>query len=148
MHAEEYAGEVDRDHAIPFGHVGFADGREADDAGVVDQNVDAAKGFVHLGYDRCPVGFIGNVEMKCLAAHFGGYGRCLIIENIGDRDGGTFAGQDAGELRAHAAGPTGDDGNLSVKLAHRLLLISGRCSVAAPARWPSLLPRGRRNHSR
>jgi hypothetical protein len=41
--AEEHSGEVDADDPIPFGEVSLVDRREADDAGVVDENVDESQ---------------------------------------------------------------------------------------------------------
>jgi hypothetical protein len=106
------------------------DGREAVDAGVVDQDVDLAVGLLGFGEEALDLGDFGDIALHSdgLSTFRGDVGdnliRALAAGCIVDDDFGAGGSKVAGNLCADALGRAGDDGDLPLKLAHGVLLLN------------------------
>src|SRR5204863_2631632 len=109
--------QVHLDDGVPvlFAEVGKA--LVAQDAGVVDEDVDAAEGLDRRLQDRLAAGDVRHVHHAgdCASASGGDFGDDLLRGvgvHVVDDDGCAFAGEQAGIGTAQAAAGAGDDGNL------------------------------------
>ena len=114
----EGALQIDRDVAIEQCVAAVGDGRQAHDAGIVDQHVDAAeRGFSRVEHARHG----GDIRDVGLSRHGPAAGpldpgdhrrRGSAVAGIVHHDGEAVLGQALGDRGADTAGGTGDDGNL------------------------------------
>ncbi len=136
---EEGAIDVDRLHLLPVGEGVVLDRVDDLDAGVGDQDIDAAKRLGHrLGgaVDRVLVGHIHRHGDGAPAGGFdigGGLLRSLEIQ-VGDGDRRALLGQQVSNGLADAAGGAGHDGGFSLELHGRFSCLDG---------WPGRMGRGR-----
>ncbi len=115
LREEKRRGEIDLEHGVPIGFGVVHDGGAADDAGVVDEDVEAAAvgddlrderggGFLVEGREIARIGGEPGAERF----HFGG-----DVRGIADayaRDVRAFAGEGQGDGLADATARTRDDG--------------------------------------
>mmetsp|Transcript_5199 Transcript_5199/g.19368 ORF Transcript_5199/g.19368 Transcript_5199/m.19368 type:complete len:476 (-) Transcript_5199:1242-2669(-) len=118
---EEGAARVGVHHevVVVLGDVGEALGGA--DAGVVDQDVqraDLGLGMGHGGLDADDIGDVQRHDMGVAAAAFDLGAQVLepLDTAAGQHDTGTGLGQGLGELRAQAAGRTGDQGHAAFEV--------------------------------
>src|SRR6266851_5191923 len=115
--AEEYAGLVDRDDAVPaLDAVGAAD-RAARYAGIVHQDVQPAIGRHRLGDQAAPLYLAGDVyfrgdRLAASCADVAGYHLGVISQDVGNHDLGALRGEKPRLGFAHAMSTAGDDRNL------------------------------------
>ena len=98
------------------------------DAGVVDEDVEAAEGLGGLRYELGDLGRIGQVGLHgdglasgglySLDEGFGGSSTARVV----DHDGGSVGGETLGDGGAYSFGGAGYEGNFSLKIGHGFLL--------------------------
>ncbi|MOA07808.1 hypothetical protein D3C78_1275310 [compost metagenome] len=156
---------MDIDHRLNVGHLHLGERLVAQDAGVVDQDVDATEGFYRLfdhGLDLLVVGHVGTVgdgRATGLADFFdhsqGGVGRAAgavaATAEVVDHHLGATGGQVQGVNAAQAVAGAGDDGNTVIEAnghgVFLLLLIIGgerrrKCVVSPESPFPIKVRRG------
>ncbi|MCY1284846.1 hypothetical protein D9M70_337650 [compost metagenome] len=107
-------------HQVPVGLVHLQDGAILDQAGVVDQHVDAAEGFLACANHVSHLVFHTHIALHgdCLAAvaldATGGFTRGIEIQ-VRDDHGHAFLCQHAGGFRANAAGRARDDRHAAIQ---------------------------------
>ena len=128
LRGDEIAGEVDVEDFVPVAQRQVFHGGEAQDAGGVDENVDAAEvgdGGVDGGLN---LGLVGGVHLVALGvdaklgSEVGGSGLDLFLVQIEQDDVGAIAGELAADLDAHAAECAGHGADIALELkpiAHR-----------------------------
>jgi hypothetical protein len=116
---------VDGQHLLPVREAELLERMDDLDAGVADQDVDAAEGShrrLHRGVHLVFVGHVGADADRLAAGRLqfggGGFGRFLV--EVGDHDLRAFAGVDDRDLLADAAGRASDEGNLVFQLHESL----------------------------
>ena len=117
---QERALDVHLDHRIEilFGHVQKV-GR-LENACVVDQHIDAAKGLQHMVHQSVDIGFARDVaghETGAVActAQFGGHSRAALAVHIGQHHMGLFGRKAAGTGLTNAVGRPGDDDDAALQ---------------------------------
>ena len=128
LDAERRAEEVDVEHLADL--VGLDLGEQAGDldAGVVDQDVEAAEVLDGLADRPLPAVVAGDVEgdeAVLLAETLGDRAAGLLLE-VGDDDGGAGVGQRLGHPLAEPLGPSGDQGLAAGQFEHAHGDSSGR----------------------
>src|SRR5205823_6609795 len=120
--AVETAGEAHVDHRVPVGVGDVLDPVVADDAGVVDQDVETAEVVGDPGDPGVDLGGVGHVDR--VGAEFGvvsdcrsGLGEGFAVD-VGQRDGGAFGGEPGGHGETQALRATGDGDDASVVAIH------------------------------
>jgi hypothetical protein len=112
----ERTGQVDRDDGVPALDGEILDASNMLDAGVVDQNVDAAEIGGSVGHHRLDLGWlahVGTVEPH-LDAQRGNLGaRALVIAKAVEHDVRTLARQRLCNPQADAAGGAGNEGGFA-----------------------------------
>ena len=123
----EHRAEVDLEHQVPVFHAHTEDELVAGDAGVVDQNVEAA---VVLGHPRghfLRLGEIRSVRSQeisphALGAKFGEQGVALLVGlQVGENDIGTLLGEEQGMAASDPARSAGDQGGFILKEFHNTI---------------------------
>jgi hypothetical protein len=125
FHAEPYAFLVNADDGVPFLFAGFQDAFDVQDAGVVDQDVEAAE-FAGGGIDGGPlIGASGDVKanrygglVTGLAIDLLGEGSGVLIEYITDDNAGTLVNEDPCLGSALPARTAGNQCNFALKPIH------------------------------
>ena len=113
---EEGAVEVDREHLLPVGERKILERMDDLDAGIADQDVDAAPGLHDRGDSGVDLAFVCDIGGERHGARagrlqlVGGRLGCCDV-HVGDRDLGAFARVGGGDLLADAARGTGDEGD-------------------------------------
>ena len=128
LRGDEVAGEVDVDDLVPVGERQVLHGCEAQDAGGVDENVDAAEvgdGGIDGGLN---LGLVGGVHLVALGvdaklgSEVGGSGPDFLLVQVEHDDVGAIAGELAADLGAHTAECAGHGADIALELkpiAHR-----------------------------
>ena len=129
LDAERRAEEVDVEHLADL--VGLDLGEQAGDldAGVVDQDVEAAEVLDRLADGLLPAVVAGHVEgdeAVLLTQPLGDRPTGLLLE-VGDHHGGAGVGQRAGHPLPEPLGPSGDQGLAAGQFEHAHGDSSGRC---------------------
>ena len=108
---QEGAGQVDRQGGFPIPEGQFLRGRERDDPGRVDQNVDASEGLVHLSHHAIDRGGIGDVTLVRVSAvsEFGRGALRRVQREVEDRDPRPLAGEGSRDRGADPRATAGDD---------------------------------------
>ena len=106
--AQKCAVEIDRQHAAPDDKVGVLDRADSDDAGGVDETIEAAGAALDSIDDPCPVGFGGHVERMIDA---------VAAEIAGDR-GAAMLHHRVSDGGADRAGGAGHQHDLPIKPTH------------------------------
>ena len=111
-----------RDDRVPFLDREFLDRRDVLDAGVVDQDVDAAEGLLGRRDHRGDLGGLGHVgrRVERLDAEFLLDAGALLLDRGGvaeavDHDVGAVLGERPGDAEADAGGRAGDDRGFSLE---------------------------------
>src|ERR1019366_6416873 len=118
---QEGAVEVDGEHLLPLCEGELLERVDDLDAGVADQDVDAAPGLHDRRDGGVDLAFVGDVGGD---GHGAGAAGLQLVGgglrgghvHVGDGDLGAFACVGGGDLLADAAGGAGDDGDLVVQL--------------------------------
>jgi hypothetical protein len=108
--------EVDRDDRVPLGGGKLLDRRHVLDAGVVDEDVDAAELGLRVGHHRLDLGRLAHVGpvVAGLHAERGHLGaRRLEFAEAVEHHVGALARQAQRDAVADAAGGAGDEGGFS-----------------------------------
>ena len=128
LRGDEVAGEIDVEDLVPVTQRQVFHGCEAQDAGSVDEDVDAAEvgdGGIDSGLN---LGLVGGVHLVALGvdAKLGGeVGSCgldLLLVQVEQDNVGAVAGELAADLDAHAAERAGHSADIALELkpvAHR-----------------------------
>ena len=128
LRGDEVAGEVDVEHLLPVAQRQVLHGGEAQDAGGVDEDVDAAEvgdGGVDGGLN---LGLVGGVHLVTLGvdaklgSEVGGCDLDLFLVQVEQDDVGAVAGELAANLDAHTAERAGHGADIALELkpiAHR-----------------------------
>ena len=128
LRGDEVAGEVDVEDLVPVTQRQVFHGCEAQDAGSVDEDVDAAEvgdGGIDSGLN---LGLVGGVHLVALGVdaklggEVGGRGLDLLLVQVEQDDVGAVAGELAADLDAHAAECAGHSADIALELkpvAHR-----------------------------
>ena len=114
------AAHVDGENLVPDGEVGVLGPAPArNDAGVVDQDVEAAEGLV-ASVDHGPhLVLDGDVDDRGQAAHLGRHRFTALLIGVRDDDLAAMARVQSGDGGADARSRAGNDRDLSLKrLAH------------------------------
>ncbi len=153
LRAEEDALYVDLVDAVEIGLGGGLDGADVGDAGVVDQDIDAAGGIgdaLDGGLDRCGIGDVaaegfGGPRTGVAGGRYGlgGVRRGGFIE-IESEDARALGGEGVGDRAADAGAGAGDDGGLSVEAIHGSGMVVGRGRGGKWVRGSPQRRRGRR----
>ena len=135
-HHRERTGEVDVDRAPPLGVVDLVELLRGNDAGAVDEDVDARHLLEGLVDGLAGLGGIGDVELVevvALAAELL-EGLLALLLVTGQQDDMTAALNDAlGNLKADALSAAGDDGGLSGEVeSHTLSPFLGPTQAGHP----------------
>ena len=152
LRGEQEAEDVDVEHLVEVFFGDGLDGRELVDAGVVDEDVEAAEVLDGGVDDALGLGGLGDVaaDGDGLAAGGGDGGDdgvgAGLAGGVVDDDGGAFGGERFGDGGADALGCAGDDCDFACELAHNcypsfstameLLRISWLSRWAAPHSLP------------
>ena len=128
LRGDEVTGEVDVEHLLPVAQRQVFHGGEAQDAGGVDENVDAAE-VADRGVDGgLNLGLVGSVHLVALGVdaklggEVGGSGLDLFLVQIEQDDVGAVAGELAANLDAHTAERASHGADIALELkpvAHR-----------------------------
>jgi hypothetical protein len=123
LQAVEAPGEMHREHFVPLGRRHPMQHRRADDAGVVDQNVDAPVQRVHRGDHRVDIRAPGDIagdadRLGTASPQLGRKGLGAVRGEIDDPDARALAREGPRDGRADALRSAGDCGDLPVEL-HR-----------------------------
>ena len=128
LRGDEIAGEVDVEHLLPVAQRQVLHSGEAQDAGGVDEDVDAAEvgdGGVDGGLN---LGLVGGVHLVALGvdaklgSEVGGSGLDLLLVQVEHDDVGAIAGELAADLGAHTAERASHGADIALELkpiAHR-----------------------------
>ena len=111
---QEGALEVDAQHGVEIGFGHVQEIGRLEDAGVVDQHVDAAVRGQGARHQRVHVGLVAHVAVHVERAEFGGQRAAVRVVQIGDHDVGAFAREAPGAGLADALGAAGDDDDAAV----------------------------------
>ena len=146
LRGDEVAGEVDVEHLLPVAQRQVLHGGEAQDAGGVDEDVDAAEvgdGGVDSSLN---LGLVGGVHLVTLGvdaklgSEVGGSGLDLLLVQVEHDDVGAIAGELAADLGAHTAERASHGADIALELkpiAHRNF---PSCASCGPL--PLIDPRG------
>jgi hypothetical protein len=131
LHAEEDAGHVHRDHAVPGRQVEVDDAiRPVGDARIVERVVEAPE-VLHRGtdhaLDRCLVRDV-DAQRECISPELLGGLLCVGLVDVGNDDLRATAHQKLRHGVSDAAGAAGDQCHFSIVNAH-LGFISSRPST-------------------
>src|SRR5205823_39871 len=102
--------EIDRHHPVPFLGLDVLDERPGIDAGVLDENVEAAEEAQCLGGGMLGIGLSRNIasnESRLLES-LCGFSACLRL-GVGDHDARALFDEAPGNAGADAARPTDDE---------------------------------------
>ena len=128
LRGDEVTGEVDVEHLLPVAQRQVLHSGEAQDAGGVDEDVDAAEvgdGGIDGGLN---LGLVGGVHLVALGvdaklgSKVGGSGLDLLLVQVEHDDVGAIAGELAADLGAHAAECASHGADIALELkpiAHR-----------------------------
>jgi hypothetical protein len=111
---QERALDVDADHRVEVGLGHVQEIRSLEDAGVVDQHVDAAMRGQGARDQRVHVGLVADVAVHVDPAEFGCQRLARRVGQIGQHHVGAFAREAAGAGLADALGAAGDDDDAAV----------------------------------
>ena len=131
LDAEEAADQVDAQHPLEVLPGGVHDAAHQQDAGVVHEDIHAAK-MAHGGSDDPgPVLFAGDVVMLEEGRLAQGTRERLAfgILHVGEHHAGPFLDEQARGRGAHAACATGDDGGLIREPIHSVPVLSATVPV-------------------
>jgi len=112
---QERALQVDPQHGVEirFGHV--QEIRRLENAGVVDQHVDAAMRLHCLGDHRVDLRLVAHVAMHVEAAQFRRERLAVRVVHVHDHRLGAFAREAANAGLAYALGAAGDDADTAAQ---------------------------------
>ncbi|MNF70603.1 hypothetical protein D3C84_525160 [compost metagenome] len=114
---EEHRIQIDVHRREPHLVAGFLDGAARNDAGVVEQDVDAAEAFDRPGDDRFTVFLLPQIagQAVCFGAQFAGlldHGQATVSIDVRDHHTGTFGGEQPHKRLTDTTGASGNHDNL------------------------------------
>ena len=143
LRGDEIAGEVDVEHLLPVAQRQILHGGEAQDAGGVDKDVDAAE-VGDGGIDgSLNLGLVGGVHLVALdvdaklGSEVGGSGLDLLLVQVEHDDVGAIAGELAADLGAHTAERASHGADIALELKP----IAHRNFPSCASRWVVLINR-------
>src|SRR5581483_4173096 len=127
LHPEPYSLLIDADDRVPQLLAGVLESGGAEDAGVVDEDVESAE-LALAGIDGgAPIRRAGDIEMhresEALArgcVDFAGEPRCLVIDHVADQNSGAFIDEEPGFGGALTARASRNQRHLALKPVHIL----------------------------
>ena len=130
-HPQEHPDLVDADHGHVVLQRHLVDGGEAQDAGVVHEDVDATEPLQGLVDGARPLVLARDVEVRVESgvAELGGKRLAVGVEDVGQRDLRTLLREQAGLARPHAARRARDQRDLALQASHSAETIPENCNT-------------------
>jgi hypothetical protein len=136
--AQDGAAQVDRDHRVDFLDADLLQGAAPVDAGVVDQDVEAAEAVGDRVEQRRDAAGIADVGTDCDGPARQGCGKLLAGRPVGHDHGRALARKPFGRGKADAARRAGHHRDPACEIQACLPYSGGRCPAAVPRRpWPA-----------
>ena len=139
---QEHAPDVHRHHAIPDVGRGLVHRADPADAGVVEEDIDAAVSGTYRVDEEVEIARITRVAAYTgdTAADFADCVVELVFAAAGDVDVSAFGDEECGCGQSHACGGSGDDCDLSMQFCHGRVFLCALI-IGVPGCQPRLLSR-------